>query len=69
MEKYSIDKTTICDGVQVSYEVTENDGALGWICPKCGRSISPQYKTCPYCSTQAADEGLAPGEQIIYDAM
>lgn len=46
----------------------ENENDRGWVCPKCGRSISPQYKTCPYCSTQAADEGLAPGEQMICDA-
>lgn len=41
----------------------------GWICPKCGRAVAPDQKTCPYCSTIAADEGLAPGEQIICDAM
>lgn len=46
----------------------ENENDRGWVCPKCGRSISPQYKTCPYCSTQATDEGLAPGEQMICDA-
>lgn len=40
----------------------------GWICPRCGRAVSPEYKTCPYCSTQTADEGLKPGEQMICDA-
>lgn len=40
----------------------------GWICPRCGRSVSPEYKTCPYCSTQYVDEGLKPGEQMICDA-
>lgn len=40
----------------------------GWVCPKCGRAISPEYKSCPYCSTVQADEGLAPGEQMICDA-
>lgn len=40
----------------------------GWVCPKCGRSVSPDNKSCPYCSTQSTDEGLAPGEQMICDA-
>lgn len=41
---------------------------MGWICPKCGKAVSPEYKVCPYCSTQSTDEGLAPGEQMIFDA-
>ena len=41
---------------------------VGWICPKCGKAVSPEYKICPYCSTQSTNEGLAPGEQMIFDA-
>ena len=23
---------------------------VGWICPKCGRSLAPHIDSCPYCS-------------------
>jgi len=42
-----------------------NTNNTGWICPKCGRSISPEYKSCPYCNNQQ-NEGLKPNEQMIF---
>lgn len=39
--------------------------ATGWICPKCGASITPNLSICPKCGGEKADESLAPGEQII----
>ena len=50
------------------YEDIKNHENVGWICPKCGRAISPELKTCPYCSTQQTEEGLEQGEQMIFDA-
>ena len=29
----------------------EGWGSTGWICPKCGRALSPWTTTCPYCTT------------------
>ncbi len=26
-------------------------GNIGWICPKCGRSINPNKDHCPFCSS------------------
>jgi uncharacterized OB-fold protein len=25
------------------------NGEVGWVCPKCGRSLAPNITTCPYC--------------------
>lgn len=60
-------QTTTIGNVKIVYDDYKSN--TGWICPKCGRSISPEYKTCPYCTTQYTEEGLAPGERIICDAM
>ena len=58
---------TSTNGNNFVYEDQNSHRNIGWICPKCGRAVAPELKTCPYCSTQCADEGLAPGEQIICD--
>lgn len=55
---------TLGNGIEVRYEASQPE--TGWICPKCGKAVSPHYSTCPYCSTQLTDEGLKPGEQIIH---
>ena len=39
----------------------------GWVCPKCGRVVSPDFKICPYCSTIHTSEGLESGQQMICD--
>ena len=58
-------QTSTVPNVEFVYE--DKNDHTGWICPKCGRAVSPKYKVCPYCSTSQTDEGLAPGEQIICD--
>lgn len=30
----------------------------GWICPKCGRVISPFNAVCPYCSGYYGDQKI-----------
>lgn len=53
----------------------------GWICPKCGVSVSPNEKICPICAKEkdnkfiinkpeyttsvTTEHGLNPNEQII----
>ena len=54
-------------GDSVVYEDMNTHLNIGWICPKCGRAVSPEFKTCPYCSTQSTNEGINPGEQIVCD--
>lgn len=52
------------------FDCVVNNGVIteysdkGWICPRCGRAVSPKYSTCPYCSGQA-NEGIAPNEHMI----
>ena len=48
-----------------SFIYEDQNNHTGWICPKCGKAVSPEYKVCPYCSTTQADENMAPGEQMI----
>lgn len=43
-----------------------NIADTGWICPRCGRSVSPKFSTCPYCNGQA-NEGINPNEQMIVE--
>lgn len=31
------------------------NGAEGWICPKCGRALSPTITACPYCGEENTD--------------
>ena len=58
---------TLDDNIDLIYEDQNNHSynKTGWICPKCGKAVSPEYKICPYCSTQLANEGIKPGEQMI----
>ena len=61
--------STLNDNIQFIYnEIDNTNNNIGWVCPKCGRSINPSNQTCPYCHTQHTDEGLAPGEQMICDS-
>ena len=38
----------IVDGEQLN-EARAKPKQRGWICPKCGRAISPDYVSCPFC--------------------
>ena len=39
------------EGDWSEYPITPYGGNLrtGWICPKCGRALSPDVNVCPYC--------------------
>ena len=37
----------------------------GWICPKCGTSVSPAAMFCPKCGGKRTNESFAPGESMI----
>lgn len=46
-------------------EVIELNTNQGWICPRCGKVVSPQLMTCPYCNASKTNEGINPNEQMI----
>lgn len=30
--------------------IPRKDAPVGWICPKCGRSLAPHLNSCPFCN-------------------
>lgn len=56
-----------------NYSCIVKDGAIidlengnGWICPRCGNSVSPKAMICPYCNAKRTDEGISENEQMIF---
>lgn len=45
--------------------VYDISGNTGWICPKCGTTVSPQSLVCPICHAKRTNETLKTGEQLI----
>ena len=45
--------------------VIDNSGNTGWICTKCGASVSPTAMFCPICGGKRTNESLAPGQTMI----
>jgi len=45
--------------------IIDTSSNVGWICPKCGASVSPTAMFCPVCGGKRTNESLAPGEKII----
>ena len=42
------------------------NGAEGWICPKCGRALSPTITACPYCGEELQTETYNDTEVLEY---
>ena len=43
------------------------NGTEGWICPKCGRALSPTITACPYCGEENADSSKPSFEDLNAD--
>ena len=37
---------------------------FSWICPQCGRDVTPSHKECPYCAERAQEAAAAPAVDI-----
>ena len=42
------------------------NGAEGWICPKCGRALSPTITACPYCGEEMIRGYLMSSRDITF---
>lgn len=45
-------------------DMNNHENRSGWICPRCGKAISPDRDTCPYCDHKF--EGLEDGQSMLY---
>lgn len=45
--------------------IIDMNSNTGWICPKCGTSVSPKAMFCPICGGKRTNENLSPGQSMI----